>query len=493
MNPRLLASVLASCVLASCAVVDGDPDDDPVDQTCHDPRYGDGTCNLQLDCAVPDSDCFHTFTTDAEAATWFAGFEAELAAEDGRAPRAILPESDPRFVHARALLDRGWAAFREQRPVGRMAMQRPAMVLLDDPTVNAFVAPDLVQQKSAFSVQVLTGALAAGATDDELVGVMMHELQHAIGLHLIGDTKQRLLKYYIADPGEPIGADQADQPAVRALGEAWQAAATEVSFYSAVELGGLPLRGDLDRLFGAVVRAGKQNNPTGCARAIDLLNALRAQLDATDPLDGRLTIDLAPIPAQVAAALGALRDECLAGVTESYPELVAELTGQTAAQVDAALAPHDRALVAGKHVIDALAALVADRRATMRAAEAQLATATGHPWSALRYFSFEEDADDKSVTVLRAAGFDPTGNAGFLRLILPADPRARCDARLAAHQVPAYGLDLTDAHHATCWRVDHQHALADRRRAKPRPAAPAPGRARPARILPPRLADQLAY
>ncbi len=509
MTSRSLLLVLASCVLASCTAFPDEGGDDggddggdppPVDQTCRDARYADGVCNLPLDCAVPDIDCFRTFERDADAATWFTGFEEVLASEAGRAPRAIVPEADPRFQKARALLDRGWEAFRRLRPVGRMARLRPALVLLDDPEINAFVAPDLDQQSLAFSVQVLTGALAAGADDDALLGLMMHELQHALGLHLIGDTRERLKAFYVARDGrEPIGADQRDDAALRAIAEPWIAAATAVSYHSAAELGGLPLGGDLDQMLGAIVRLGKQVNPRGCQRSVDLLNAVRGELGAAvDPLDNALKIDLRPLAARIEATLRALRDECFAGLTESYAEVVAELTGQTAAQVEASLSPRDRMLVADKHVVDALAALASDRRATMRMAEAAFTAKTGQPWSALRYFSFEEDADDVSVEVLRGAQFDPAGGGEFLRLIIPEGARGRCDAKLAAGEVPAYGVDLTDQHHALCWRVDHVRTLADLpTRARHTPAASTTTLERrgdlPARLLPPRLADQLAH
>lgn len=503
MTPQWLVPVLASLALSACAFGDGndcDGDtscDDDVVQTCDDARYGDGVCNLQLSCSVPDIDCFHTFASDAEAATWYADYETALAAEEGRAPRKVLPEADPRFAHARALLDRGWEAFQVHRPVGKLARRRPAMVLLEDPAINAFVIPDLAQQQSAFSVQVQTGALASGASDDELVGVMMHELQHAVGLHLIGDTKQRMIKYYVVDGEEPIGNAQADDPEVRELAEAWLASASAVSFYSTLELGGLPLGGDVGRLFNLLLDVGKQANPAGCARSIALSDALRADIRAgIDLLDYQLVLDRAPLPARIKQTMAALRDECFAGVTDSYAVVVADLTGQTPAQVDAALSAHDRALVADKHVIDAIVALAADRRAAMRTIESAFLAQVGQPWSALRYFSYEEDADDQSVTVLRAAGFEPTGEAGLLRLLLPEEPRRRCDAVIAARTVPAYGLDLTDAHHALCWRVDHLHALAEQDERKRAVSTPAPRAATfvaPARLLPPTLAEQIAY
>jgi hypothetical protein len=136
------------------------------------------------------------------------------------------------------------------------------------------------------------------------------------------------------------------------------------------------------------------------------------------------------------------------------------------------MSAHDKQLVKGKHFIDGFTALVADRRATMRAAETSFTTATGRPWSALRYFSYEEDADDVSVQVLRAAGLDPAGEGGFLLAAL-GDLRVRCEAILDAGEVPPYGANYADEHHATCWRVYHVRQLAKLGKVAARPV-PAP-------------------
>jgi len=174
----------ASVALATACATDtgGDPDCShgkcDVDQTCSDARYGDGTCQTDLSCQVPDIDCFRTFDSDAEAATWFGEFEAASAMEAGGQPRKLLDASDPRFAHVRELADRGWAAFSKARPVGQLAEKRPAVVLIDDDTPNAFVVPDLASGKAAFSIQVQSGLLSLGASDDSVLGVMMHELQH---------------------------------------------------------------------------------------------------------------------------------------------------------------------------------------------------------------------------------------------------------------------------------------------------------------------------
>src|SRR5438477_6614495 len=97
---------LATSVLVASCAVDGSEQNcnegrcDDVPQTCKDARYGDGTCNLDLDCAVPDIDCYRVFDSDAAAATWWTGFEKM----GGGATHPIIPESDPRFQRVRALL-----------------------------------------------------------------------------------------------------------------------------------------------------------------------------------------------------------------------------------------------------------------------------------------------------------------------------------------------------------------------------------------------------
>jgi hypothetical protein len=148
-------------------------------------------------------------------------------------------------------------------------------------------------------------------------------------------------------------------------------------------------------------------------------------------------------------------------------------------------------------VIDGIAALAADRRATMRMAEASFGDATGRAWAAFRYFTTEEDADDTSVMVLRAAGLDPAGEASFLPFIYPPETRDRCASLIAAHTLPPYGLDLTDEHHATCWRIYHLHEMADLTKAA---RAAAPPTAAPIAIdvpapirMPTRIADRVMY
>ncbi|MEO8701298.1 MAG: M48 family metalloprotease, partial [Kofleriaceae bacterium] len=464
---RLLPFLLvAGCTLGG---EDDDPnctggkcDGDDVDQSCSDKRYDDGVCQPQLDCAVPDIDCFEMFEDDAKAAEFFSAFEVQLAAEEGRAPRAVIAQSDPRYTQARDLLDRGWDAFRKHRPVGLLTTARPAVVVIDDPTINAFVIPDTAAGKSALIVMVQTGLLAASSSDDALLGLMMHELQHAVGLHLIADTRDRLRTFYsVPESGEPIGNQQRDDAHARTAGVAWRGAASEIGQFAQVELGGMSIGGDLDRILLAAIGAGQQNDPARCANGIALANQLRDDVRAgTDELDGVVTIDLAGFPARVAAVHSALRDECLAGFSRSFVEVAAAALGTTPAVIEAGLSDHDRALVTGVHMIDAMFAIVADRRATMREAEAQFEADTNRPFSALRYFSTEEDADDVSVTVLRGASLDPAGIGGFLLAALVPALRTRCQAILDDHQTPAYGTDLADEHHATCWRVDHVHAVA---------------------------------
>ncbi len=474
--------LLVVFALGACTVADDEP---AVDQSCADPQYGDGVCQPELSCAVPDIDCFLTFEDDQAAAVWYTPIEAANAMKKGTAPRALLPTSDPRHALARSLLDRGWEAFRHTRPVGRLGQLHPGLVVIDEPEANAFVVRDGATQHAGFSVQVYTGLLDLALTDDARLALMMHELQHAVGLHVVEGTHDRVRIHYVAAGGEPIGRDQSDDPVARAAITAWRDVSGEIGNYAQSELGGFPLAGDVSDVMSTVLAIGVQRDPMKCARASTLISQLRRDvLGSMDLLGGALTVTLTTLPPRVNAALVALKTECLAGFTASFVEVVASMLKTTPQDVMSHLSPSDLALVSNKHVVDAINALTLDRRAKLRMYEAML---PGHAaWSTARYFSVEEDADDVASFVLDAAGLDPTAGAElYLTLLtnLNGSAGARCRGELAAGQVPAYGVNLEDEHHDTCWRAAHVTQLAT----TPRTAARTTGESRevPSAFVPP--------
>jgi hypothetical protein len=467
MTPRIL--FLAACAVLSGCVI-GDEDDkkctggkcDGNGESCDDPAYGNGVCDPLLQCAAPDIDCFRTFDDDAAAATWFADFEAQLAAEENRQPRKFLTPSDPRWAKTRDLLDRGWEAFKANRPVGLLSEKRPALVFLEDATPNAFVAPDLASGKAGFAVMVLTGLFETGGTDDGAMGVMMHEFQHAVGLHVVEGTRDRMRKFYFARGGEPIGKFAAEDMTARRYGETWRALADDVGAFRAEGLRALPLGGQFQQaLQGAIAQAGTMNVPA-CQTARAALGTLSQEVaGATDPISGEVTV-AANLATRVDNAMAQLKSQCFASFTTDIIGVIATMTGQTPAAIEAAMQPDDIALVKGKNVVDGFAAVVLDRRAKMRALESELQAKTGHAWTTLRYFSTEEDADDVSVSVLRDAGIDPPDAIGpFLASFLPGDGRARCEDMIAKRVVPPYHADLSDEHHGTCWRRHHAKQFAE--------------------------------
>jgi hypothetical protein len=489
---RTMSFLLASASLAACTVDDGEIDCnltgrcDEAPQTCDDVRYGNGTCDLQLSCGVPDIDCFRTFENDAAAGKWWTDFETE----SGGTVHALIPESDARFQRVRAALDKGWAAFKKHRSVGKLADARPGLVLIDMPLSHAaFVMSDSKAGNQPFTVMVELPALEAGASDDALLGVMMHELQHALGLHLLGMNGELIKKFYVAPSGsEPIGREQKNDANVEMLGRAWIGAATSVGPLSNEELGGMPTGGEAQQILATIAGGAVQAHPDTCMHAVQLIDAAQnAVSGSTDLLAGTLAPP-AGLRYQADEAMDALKNECIPDFQPDLIAVMASMNNLQPADVEKALDPHDLALIKGKHAVDGLSALVADRRATMRDSEAKLYDSAYESWSQLRYFSVEEDADDVSVFVMSAAKADPASINDFFHVMLPEATRNACDAMLAS-ALPPYGADLTDSHHAICWRMGHVQRLKAHIASASRTVAPVatktPGEVRiPKRLLP---------
>jgi hypothetical protein len=434
-------------------------DDDPVG-ACAAPEYGDGTCQVDIECDAPDIDCFLVFEEQAEVEAWFADFEELLAAEQFRDPRPLVPSTDPRFARMRDLLDQGWAAYQETNPVGDLAASSPSLVLVEDPTPNAFVIPDLESGVAGFAVMVHTGLLDLEAPDEEMLGLVMHELEHAVGLHIVSDVKERLRTFYVAAEGEPFGFETEEDPVASEHGVAWRELASEAGGFPDPELGGLPVvGGDLFQVFNTVVQA-RAEDPA-CAGPIADLDALNQDIaSAYSPLEADIVIVDPSIQVRVDEVLLALRDECLFDFAQDFVEALAEIAGVPVEEIRAQFTPEDLALVEGVHFIDGVIALAVDRRERMRAIEESFAAETGLPWSAVRYYSYEEAADDATVPVLDASGVAADGLAGFLFRLQDPDTQVACSKILDGGQVPPYGADLSDEHHATCWRVDHVEQVA---------------------------------
>jgi hypothetical protein len=431
----------------------------PAADRCDDPAYGDGVCDLDLPCAAPDLDCFVLFDTDEEAAEWYAAFEALSAQQQGREPRALLSSDDPRWNRTRELLDRGWGVYSERLPVGDLRDRHPALVLIEDPAVNAFVAPDLETGNAGFAVMVQTGAADLLDDDSMALGLMMHELEHAVGLHVVGDTQDRLRTFYLADGAEPLGFEQVDHPAARAHGEAWRDQGSAAGPFADPHLGGLPLGGLFGDLFGAALTRQVAADPTGCSDPLAAHDALMADIVAElDPVAAQL--DVPPeLAFRIAPVLADLRDRCMTTPPTDFVGAIAEVLGISPDAFRAGLDAESLALVEGEHLVDGMSGLLGAMREDMRQTEVAFETEIGLPWDTLRYYSFEEAADDISVPILASAGLRAHGLGDFFLEVLGDDERAECTALLFT-ETPPYGGDLTDEHHATCWRIGHVDQVA---------------------------------
>ncbi len=409
-------------------------------ETCTDPMYGDGTCQLDLGCGIPDIDCFKTFPSDAEAGAWLAGVwgTPQVAAED------------PRFVRARALLDRAWATYQAEAPIGKLAESKLALVLLDDPSANAWVTSDPELGQAALSVQIHTGIFLDGFTDEDLLGVLFHEIAHITKLHVFPDVKDTKLRYYLAEGGEPIGALQPDQPRVRAFADRWLDLANFAGSYATSGLDDLPYGGNIDDLFSLYLQQVAPGCTTAANAVYELYNTFRPS-----PIDGSLTIAAAGT-ATIDRTLDAL-STCVAPQNQTMQAFLDAQPPEWRAYALEQIAPDETWLLA-ENAFEVITLLANDRRGKLAAIESELARTLGQPWSAVRYFSTEEEADDISVRMSQAAKMPEPGVSGFM-LDAIGEHRAACEQHITAGTVP-YGVDLADTHHGTCWRVAHARQLA---------------------------------
>lgn len=451
-----LSYLLLACALGAC----GGEDDEP--PRCADPRYGDGRCDIETSCGAPDIDCFTTFETQADAQQWYE-------ATPTNTERPAAPASDARYARMQALIDDGWAAYQEIYEVGDLAKHRVQLVLIDRTNVNAFVLGN--EGKIGLAVMVHKGLIDADVSEDSLIGVIMHELDHAVKMHVFGEVKARIRAHYVAPVGsEPLGFEQTDDATVGALLVEWaNYNADLVGYHDDAELRGLPVGGELTTAFEARLGKHVATNPAACQAAKQryLMN-LQEIAQGTNPIDGSVSFN--PGAGMIyLQTMTALQNDCFANLTSDAITVVMEELGVSRAQVVASIDPARLADIEGKPFVQGVYNWGIIARTAMRDVQARFTTARGVPWSRLRYYSTEEAADDASVGILAEMGLEPTAIYDTLLKLKPG-VEASCRSLLASGAAIPYGENLTDDHHGDCWRAGHVEQVAARNASAFRPA-----------------------
>ena len=435
----------------------------------------DGDCDSMRVCGFeePDPGCYLSFDGADAALAWYeTTFARKL-----KGP--ALPPTDPRFAPTQAIVDDVWRAYQATHPIGTLGDRRFQLVLIENGKPNAFVSGDGSTTKTGLVVLITASLVDLGVPREQLLAIIAHEIEHAIGLHILSSVEDGLQRFYVAGAAdEPLGFEQDDDLTARTFALDWIEHARSAGHLSDVELGGLPIEGDLGEAFQAIAEQ------RGCDLA-PLYAAIKAR---SNPLDRSVSLD-AGTTAQIESVMASLRTGCFAGEQDDAIALVADYFDVGASSVRASLPAEYRAGIEGKDFITGIAHWVTLERAALREIEHSFEQAIGLPWSRLRYFSTEEAADDSSVATLRAAGF--AGDT--LGRVLPAlsSIEAECRPLVDANDLSIpYGEDLADDHHGTCWRAGHVKRVAQR--ATPMRAPVAVPADRPQRVFP-RRDDRISH
>lgn len=440
----LLAGSLVGCATAGDDSLEGGNGKADGNGSCTVPEYGDGVCQIDIACDVPDIDCYTQFDNDDAAAAWLAT----------QMQYARVYANDPRVARARTLVDRAYEIFKTHTQLGKLADHPLAVVVLEG-DANAFVAGDAKTNKGGWSVQVQSGILSGEFTDDEIIGVMQHELTHLAKLHFIPEVHDRIRKFYVAPDGkEPIGEQTAENPFAKQYGDAWRKAAQLTGPYANPELGAFPLGGDLGQIAFWYVT---ENLVTTCSAQSAAYNDIYTSLNFdVSRLDSSLTLPAGYAPMIASALQGVL--QCGGPAQPTLRVYLDSQAPEWVPYIQSQLAPDEVPLL-DKPILEAITTLVSTHRQQMIAAQTGFTHDTTRPWNALRFYSFEEAADDGWIRSYQASHLDGPGSFKGAFMNFLQDQATACQTALTANNAP-YGANLTDEHHGSCWRIAHAAQIA---------------------------------
>jgi hypothetical protein len=405
----------------------------------------------------PDGHAFWTKSTNiahykifpdrAAAIAWFTGVQGR--GDTGLESDKPVPATDGRYADIDKKVEEVWKGFQAGFQADTQDLPTPIVVLVDSPKPGAYALwdPDLGLSPNVFMIQTPTLTLG----DDAIRGVIAHELAHHVLKHKWPGVSDKIEIWYDATKTveHGFGFEQANDAAIKKTGKTAQVYGQSTGDYPLTQWNGATRRGGtLDDFVGYVHVKAKATNAAACA---DADTAYEAMLAYADPYRDRATNTLTMTPDQLtqldslSKTYIAKETTCTSVVKDGFFKVVGEALGISEADAREQATPEE--IAAADQSTSAFDALV---RITKKYDEYM----TTNDYKNTRYFSFEEQADDTSIGVLKNLGFAADGITTYLKKgALDETALAKCNA-LGTTNEPPYGI-ISDPHHSTCWRIWH--------------------------------------
>jgi hypothetical protein len=394
---------------------------------------------------------YKVFQTRDEAITWFKS--AQGRGDNGLASDTPVASSDPRYAAIDATVKDVWDGFVENFPDDTKDLPVPFVILINSQKAGAYALYDDALGASPNAFMIQTPSLAVG--DIPLRGLIAHELTHHVLKHKWPGVEDKIEIWYDASKAaaDGFGFQQANSPATHDTGKKAQLYGLATGDFSATQWNGVARPGStIQSLVDALHQKAVATNAGPCGDADTASNAL---LTFADPLRDRATNTFNTTPDQL-TQLGTLSSAyvtketaCTSVVTGTLFQFLATSNGTTEANIRSQ---------ASQPEIDANDKATSAYDATLKLTAGYDQYITSTDLKNVRYYSFEEQADDVAVNLLAVIAFDKTGITKFLQqAILDDAGRTECDKLVTSE--PPYGI-MSDPHHSTCWRIWHTSKLA---------------------------------
>lgn len=430
---------------------------------------------------------YRKFDTDDAAGAYLAALvsQGKLASQTG--PGASFKEitQDPRLVGLVAEVFSGFQKVFPKETDGLVAPPRVAIVNSDVPNAYALgpgfaETAEAPQDQAPWIFIVHTGLLAAPREDNELRGLFAHEMGHLVLRTFLPEIRQRLRAMYAIGKSEDgiLGAAQHDDPTV--------AEHTERIIERQARVSGLPSLGftlfeNLGYYAKAIftlirARQAESDHPEQvCVEARTAINRLITAETALLPGKDQGNLVPATPTSDQQSELDRLASNAMAEIHNCLVRDVASPEQGSLMVLAAAMNHIDAAAENPNHPDHAkLEALTLDIEKSIDQSEPELPLVDrilladgqirselleliddpGTPIDRIRIFDYEEDADDASVRVVAALGYDPTAVGKFVLSMAPQADRDECFRRVDIHEPIDYGRFI-DTHPAMCWRYYH--------------------------------------